>query len=328
LHREVGDISGEIHVLNALGYTKHFLNMLKEAESDAIEGLRIAESVNQEVGILWLVGNLSHLYDWSMGQHEKSLELVQRQLDKALRGENKSLIVQLQDYEAYQFSLFGNYEQALRIYESIFPAYEELMDKGNQANVLSFMGELCAEIGKFEQAHNLLELAIIRCSGLKGFFAEFWVPIRTARVALAEGEKAGLKSGVEEIKQAVNFTRKINSMGRLGSVLLIEACFYLAFGEEGSDNVKKALECTEGALKAIAIEPGYSGMPEQFLFHHSRALRVNGRETEADEYLRKAYERLMMVAGNIQDDDLRCSYLEDIRGNRAIQAEFRKRFGT
>jgi hypothetical protein len=68
-------------------------------------------------------------------------------------------------------------------------------------------------------------------------------------------------------------------------------------------------------------------MPEQVKFLHSRALRVNGREDEADDYLRQAYERMMMVAEKIEDEDLRRSYLENVRDNRELQAAYQERFG-
>ena len=68
-------------------------------------------------------------------------------------------------------------------------------------------------------------------------------------------------------------------------------------------------------------------MPEQVYFQHSLALRVIGRDREADEYLQKAHERMMMVAGKINDVDLRHSYLENVSANREIQVEYRGRFG-
>ena len=115
-------------------------------------------------------------------------------------------------------------------------------------------------------------------------------------------------------------------MARLGVSLLTEARLHLALLEEGSSHTEKALECTIGALEAIAVEPSFWEMPEQFYFQHSRALRVNGREEEADEYLHQAYERVMMVAGYFNDGDLRRSYLENIRHNREIQELYQERF--
>jgi predicted ATPase len=327
LHREVGDISGEIHALNFLGLTKRDLDMLEEAEADYLEGLRLAESINNDVGIIWVVWNLSGLYDWDLGQYEKAMDLVQDQLKTALLGGNKSLIVHLQNAKAYYYWLLGRFEEALSLRETILPDFEELMDVGLQASLLSYLGVLCAELGQFDRAHQYLEKAMERCSGIKGYLTDWDVPLHYAKSAVLEKGNSNLLMGLEHVKRATFYAREHKSMRRLGAALLIEACLHLALLEENPSHAEAALECTEGALKAIAVEQGYDLMPENFLFQHSWALRVNGRAEEADDYLRQAYERVMMVAGNISDEDLRRSYLENVRDNRVIQTAYQERFG-
>jgi len=44
-----------------------------------------------------------------------------------------------------------------------------------------------------------------------------------------------------------------------------------------------------------------------------------------DDCLRRAYERVVLVAGKIQDDDLRRSYLENVPDNREILKEAQER---
>jgi tetratricopeptide (TPR) repeat protein len=201
------------------------------------------------------------------------------------------------------------------------------VDKGLQARALSFRGILCAELGKFERAHQYLENAIERCSGIKGPNTELVVPVDYAQAAVVEGESSTLQVGLERVKGAVIYAREHHNLtSPLGQALWIEACIHLALLEENSSQAESALECTEEALKAFEIEQQV--MPEQIHFQHSRALRVNGLEEEADKYLREAFERVMMVAGNINDEDLRRSYLENVRGNREIQAAYQERFGS
>ena len=113
----------------------------------------------------------------------------------------------------------------------------------------------------------------------------------------------------------------------IGDALYIKSQLHLALLSEDHSHAMLALECTNEALKCFELDlPGWV-MPEQIHFHHSRALRVNGKEAEADDYLRQAYERMMMVAGNIKDEDLRRSYLENVRDNREIQATYQEKFG-
>jgi len=70
-----------------------------------------------------------------------------------------------------------------------------------------------------------------------------------------------------------------------------------------------------------------SWSPEQYFFLHSRLLRANGRETEADEYLQKAYDLVQLVASNTKDETLRRSWLENVRDNREIVAGWERRRG-
>ena len=57
---------------------------------------------------------------------------------------------------------------------------------------------------------------------------------------------------------------------------------------------------------------------------YARALRAAGRTAEADEQLRLAYARIQLVAGNTHDEALRRGWLENIRVNREILADWEK----
>jgi hypothetical protein len=61
--------------------------------------------------------------------------------------------------------------------------------------------------------------------------------------------------------------------------------------------------------------------PEGVFLAHSRALRAAGREAESDDYLRRAHERVMLVASKTQDETLRRGWLENVRVNREILAD-------
>ena len=63
---------------------------------------------------------------------------------------------------------------------------------------------------------------------------------------------------------------------------------------------------------------------EKFYFTHSRALLANGQPAEAEEYLRRAHERVRLVAEQTDDAELRRSWLEDVRTNREIIADWER----
>ncbi len=92
--------------------------------------------------------------------------------------------------------------------------------------------------------------------------------------------------------------------------------FHLALGEP-----EAAFSTSAEVLRLAELMP-FPTTPERYFFAHSRSLRALGRGAEADEYLRKAYERVMLVAGKTRDETLRRSWLENVRDNREIVREF------
>jgi hypothetical protein len=113
----------------------------------------------------------------------------------------------------------------------------------------------------------------------------------------------------------------------LGDELFAKAKLHLALLESDPGQAEPALECITEVLECFQNRQSRWVMPEQVHFLHSRALRANGLEAQADQALETAYQRLMMVAGNIDDQDLRRSFLENVRDNQAIQAAYRERLG-
>ena len=81
-------------------------------------------------------------------------------------------------------------------------------------------------------------------------------------------------------------------------------------------SIEKAISVYEENQVWLSFHP-----PEYLFILASQVYRVNHQTDKADEYLRRAYERLMLAEGNIKDDDLRNSLLENVRWNREILAE-------
>jgi hypothetical protein len=94
----------------------------------------------------------------------------------------------------------------------------------------------------------------------------------------------------------------------------IGARLHLALGEiaEAEAYSRKAVDLAEAGAALWR--------PEEVWFTHSRVLRALGQETEADEYLQRAYERVMLVAGKTTDPELKQSWLENVQTNREILA--------
>ena len=113
-------------------------------------------------------------------------------------------------------------------------------------------------------------------------------------------------------KRVVEISRDFLEVRQLSEGLSISARLHLKLGE-----LKEALACSEEVIHLLETTPALPH-PQEYLYTHFLALRVLGRDGEAKEYLRRAHERVMLVAEKTTDESLRQSWLEDVRVNRQI----------
>jgi hypothetical protein len=175
------------------------------------------------------------------------------------------------------------------------------------------MGELQALAGDCQRAMETLRLVaetaretrdetnLVDALGLQGF------------CALLEGRPETMRWGSEQIRQGLELIPDSNSIGRSYGYG-IAACLHLALAE-----IDEALDFSSKGVQLMESIP-WPWRPERTLFIHSRVLQAMGRHEEADEYLRQAYEWVMLVAGKTSDEDLRRSWLENVQVNRDILA--------
>jgi hypothetical protein len=92
----------------------------------------------------------------------------------------------------------------------------------------------------------------------------------------------------------------------------LAARLYLALGQP-----EKAAEYSSEAMDLMRIMPSILS-PEVKLFTHARALLDHSQEKEAEEYLQKAFDRVMLVANNMKNEELRQSWLKNVKVNQEI----------
>jgi hypothetical protein len=99
-----------------------------------------------------------------------------------------------------------------------------------------------------------------------------------------------------------------------------------ADNQERQDHLAQALEASRSAL-AIYQQFGFvqvvECVSEEILYRHSLALAANGRQSEATEFLERAYEEMMRKHDMIPlDSPFRKTYLENIELHRDIQIAY------
>jgi tetratricopeptide (TPR) repeat protein len=192
-------------------------------------------------------------------------------------------------------------------------------DLVSQALSYSDIGRSRAELGDFNQARPYLKKALDLAEKIGDPCLAGWVLTDQAYLALLAGEQSEWHGGSEAAKRAVALFKTESNVGPLVNALDKSASLHLALGE-----LDEALESSTEVMHLLETAPVFP-KPQEHLYTHAQVLRAVGREAEADEHLRRAYERVMFVADKLADEVLRQSWLENVRANRDILREWEER---
>jgi tetratricopeptide (TPR) repeat protein len=317
LHRELGDQAEECHALNVMGIIMAFLSRPEEAQAYLSQSLAMAEAIGLNVAVPHAAENLTWFHFRRQGEYEAGLAFVEERLAKARLANDEFLVAALLLLKATLLTWLGQYAAALELAQSGLPMVEALSGQTYQVKVLSFMGFLQAKLGNHERARQYLDAALER-AGEEGRNKDA-ARVLTSRAyqAWLEGGEANLHLGLEQAQRAIALLTSAEYGLDLADALDVTAQLHLALGEE-----EAALTSSSEAMRLVAAWPF---VPEGYLFTHACALRAARRAAEADDYLRRAYECVMLVASKTHDPALHRSWLEDVQVNRAILAAWAQR---
>jgi len=189
-----------------------------------------------------------------------------------------------------------------------------------QINCLALTGRWQAALGQYDQSRIALMSALDQAGQTGVPLYSVW-PLKTMAYTawLKEERMEALRDGLACAQQAIALLTGLNEDNDLAETLDIAARLCLALGEPG-----EALKCSTEVVRLMDADPTLWAV-EQLLWTRSRVLRALGREAEADECLRRAYDRVMLVAGKTQDGTLQRSWLENVRENQEIVTETKRR---
>jgi predicted ATPase/predicted Ser/Thr protein kinase len=320
LHRVLGDRANEANALNNLGIILfQVTGRAEEAEASYRQALDLAEAIGLSLTAQFIIINWSDLF-YAGGDYAGALAFLEAQLAKAASSKDEVTLAFVNFSRAAVLADLGQYAAALDAAQAGLPIIERHLSRYIQVIAMALIGRWQAELGNWAQARSTLEAALARAEQA-GTTVEIVEPlVQWARAAWLNGEQAELRAGLAHAQRAIALATEINNNTALayGSVTAALLCLALNQSDEALTHSVKALE----VIKA-APDPSYQ--MEIFFFTHSRALRAAGREAEADDYLRKAHARVMLVASKIADEALRRSWLENVRLNREMLEEWAAR---
>jgi adenylate cyclase len=313
LHREMGDRYGECEALDWLGILLAVLGKPEEAAGAFQQMLKIAEEIGAARAISYGVSDMVLSALAPQGEHEAGLAFLETWLAKAGQAKDEVLAAQLQLEKTRLLWILGQWEPALEVAQGVLPDAERLLDYGYQSWLLQMIGRCQAELGRFRQARETFQAYLKKAeqAGEPVHAGKAWLCL--AHVAYLEDDQVRLRAAMEQLPRPDVILPTFWWYHQMAARL------QLALGD-----AEQALESSNRAMQeAQAVGEGW--WTEQCYLTHARVLRAVGRDDEADDSLRHAYERVMVVASKIQDEALRQGWLENVPDNREIIAEWEAR---
>jgi tetratricopeptide (TPR) repeat protein len=322
LLRAVGDRTEECHALNVLGVIHAWLNHPVESETFFRASLALAEDTDSGTSILFAIENLNFFHYGWRGEYMAAIAFIEAQLSQPFITGNEYIVGNLRVREADFLARLGQFSRALPMFRAELSAAEHRLAEGTlstveHVNLLALVGLVEAEIGDHAAARGHLEAALAGIKPAETPPDVAGLLINRAYCALLAADAAELRLGLDLVERAIGLMhRGATWLISLAIAHRVAAELYLALADPDA-----ALAASQEALRDLGVGR-YAA--EKFYFTHSRALLASGRQAEAEEYLRRAYERVRLVAGQTDDPELRRSWLEDVRTNREIIADWER----
>jgi eukaryotic-like serine/threonine-protein kinase len=325
LHRLVGDPVEQCHSHNVLGIICAYLGRGAEAEAHWRAALPLADAAESVVGGMYALFNMVVLHFAWRGEYLAAIALLREMLRKPYLGENTQARCQLNIRVAESLIAVGLRSEALTVLEEIMPALGELVaqriiTRSARGSVIATHGYALALEGRYDEATARLAEALdeIRDDARQYQQANALLYWTDGALALAAGRGGAehqrrLRQAIELTEAALDqFCRAAPWNYDSGRAHRLLAELRLAFGENEAAlaHAQKAIELR--GLRQYSVEE----------FHHTlaRALRANGRDREAADVIRAAYQRVLLVAGRTPDPEAQAAWLERVPVNRAIIA--------
>jgi tetratricopeptide (TPR) repeat protein len=241
----------------------------------------------------------------------------------------------------------ADYSGALRHYNLGLRIDETLGNLTGQAAKLNNMAVMLGSMGKHDEAMASFERALkidLTTGNQDGQMRKL------GNIATLHSIKGNYPKAVELIDRAIEISRKINSQGYYGYFLSQKVSYLGNLGDNAGAKVigneaievtrdsgnlsqlstlysnladiycdtgelDKAYEYSSQAIDLIKKQELFEVLKENSWYTHSMILEKMGRDQEASECLKKAYDEVRQKAGNIGDEEERKGFLTK---NRAI----------
>lgn len=313
LHRELGDRYEEGMALNALAVNLSCLGRHEEAYEHFRKSFEIAQSIHTNMGYWMVFANLEWFHYRREGLYEDGLTFANEMLAREEIKKDPFLVTNILSIKAHLLQQIGQYPLAIEALRVATEQANRFAGPLVRASLRLYTARLYADMRHFTEAQAALEDAW----KLSGKFerpadtaALYMTAAEIARLQWEAGDLKQIRRAAAQIEQALALLRDTPWAPDLALAMQTAAWIELAL-----DHAEKALEYSTAAYEKMEAEPVKL---EGYQYVHVCALWANGQDEEANALLEQAYRRVMQVAGQIRDIDVRRSWMEDVPVNRQI----------
>jgi len=336
LARQLGDLRMEANLLLGIG-NAYGMDSPQRSKEYLDAALSICHRLDDKAVEITLLQALGAQFE-RVGDYVRQLtEYEQKRLSLSREIGNR-----MEEGHALMFcgqiqSLYlGDHDGGLALMEQAARFWEE---SPSQLFPLLRIAQIQTAQGKHDQAQATLEHAraisdrVILGIGHAGF------KLVSAILYNALGDQAHLRMALELASQVARMaTDSLVSRQYQMAAACESAAAHLGLARgltddaERREHLRLALESSQLALD-IYREFGFTQIvecvSEEILYRHSLALRANGSPSEADDYLKRAYDEMMRKHNLIPaDSPFRSTFLENIALHREIRASYYTAVGT
>jgi len=249
----------------------------------------------------------------------------------------------------------GDYLKALDYYEQVLKIRRDIGNRSREGGALGDIGDVYLFLGQYEKSLDLHRQALAIDTEVGYTFGQVWdhhdlgvlhfhlgnlsrareelnLALQQAKdlnapdlLILSDNELSTVLrniGGKENLKNALQCASEASKMGEDYSLVFGQiagesniAMTHLAMG-----NPRKALDHSEKAVRLLDRSEPTEVQEEEVLYNHYLVLHDNQRVSEARDFLKRAYDKVMSKSGKIRDSATRDTFLTRVSINRNINA--------
>lgn len=309
LAQELGEMAQLCQAYQKKAWIELAAGRSEVATHDLKEALEISQKLPDRSVTARVLYNIGDIHT-QLGEHSRALEYFQRAEELwASLGDGHCQAYALRTLAIIQLFV-GEYAQAQQNLERALAEFQKAADLRGQATVLNNLGLVFCDLGQWARAQECYERAYTLMSAVGD---RRGLGVILLNLGTLQNEQGRYTEALDCLDRVVSMLGEAGLKG-----LEVETLSEKGRAHLGRGDLSLAVDCSTRAMQVLESQHGMITQAQRFYFTHHQILHASGRTDEAKAYLQRAYDEVCRVAGQIHEESLRKSFLENVPINREI----------